>query len=350
MIRIAMGVFYESYVLFMRMAPYLLFGFFFAGFLRIFLDTSKISRALGGSTFLNSVKASLFGMPLPLCSCSVIPAAMSLRKEGASEGSTLSFLISTPATGVDSVFTTFSLLGGFFTVYRVIASFIAGVLSGSLANFLPQNKKVLKDTERDCSACDSAGEKEVRSRRFFEKMSYAFRYAFTDLLSDNTKPLLTGIFLGGLITFFIPDGFIEAYVGEGIVSMLVILAVSIPMYVCANASVPVAAALILKGLSPGAVFVFLLAGPATNIVTMSVVGKNLGKRALVVYLGAISVTGILLGLLLNRIFDVFGISMEGISSHGHGMIPGWLVLLSGALLVFLMVFNFFRRLVSGKIL
>ncbi len=348
MIEVITGIFANSYDLLVRMAPYLLFGFLIAGIMRIFLDTQKISNSLGGSTFSNNVKASLFGIPLPLCSCSVIPAAMSLRKEGASEGSTLSFLISTPATGVDSIFTTYSLLGGLFTIYRVLASFIAGVFAGVVSNLFKGVEKNTPPDVTDCEKCSSDVESKARPEKLVDNVRNAFVYAFNDLVSENAKPILLGILIGGLLSYFLPEEVISRYLGAGIMPMLFMLAFSIPMYVCANASVPIAAALMYRGLAPGAAFVFLLAGPATNIVTISVVAKNLGKKALIIYLGSIIVSGLFLGTLLNRIFQNFGLDPAVMAEGAHAMVPVRIGILSAAVLLILFSRVLLKNLVGRK--
>ena len=304
MMNSVVGVLLEAYLLLNKMSPYLLFGFFFAGILHIFIKPDMISRHLGQNTTLSVIKASLFGIPLPLCSCSVIPAAMSLRKEGASRGAVLSFLISTPTTGVDSILATYSLLGGLFTIYRIIASFVTGVLAGFISNFLLKGKPLSSGGEQGavCKQCN-ATEKHVHS--VLDKIKGVFVYAFGDLLRDSGAALVMGILIGGVIAYFVPESFIKEYMGSGLKAMIVMLLAGIPMYVCATASIPIAAALMLKGMAPAAALVFLIAGPATNIVTMAVIKKNMGKQALAVYLFSIIVSSLSLGALFDWICGYF---------------------------------------------
>ena len=337
------GIFKEAYLLFNKMSPYLLFGFLFAGILHIFIDTKMISNNLGKNTFASIIKASLFGIPLPLCSCSVIPAAMSLRKEGASRGSVLSFFISTPTTGVDSIFATYSLLGGLFTVYRVIASFVTGVLAGTLANiFIKEEPSETAKKEEECKLCH-ANEKHMHSTS--QKIKGVFTYAFGDLLNDTGLPLLGGIIIGGIIAYFLPASFIETYLGSGVSAMFIMLLVGIPMYVCATASIPIAVALIFKGMNPGAAFVFLVAGPATNIVTMMVISKNMGLKSLVIYLGSIVVCSISLGFLLDKIFMYF-YKTDIIKSliHHRELVPASLGLVSSVVLFLLILYNLLQKI------
>jgi uncharacterized membrane protein YraQ (UPF0718 family) len=294
---IIIGVIKESFDLMLEMAPWLLMGFFFSGLLYVFFPRERIVRHLGGTGILPVLKAALFGVPLPLCSCGVIPVVTAIRKQGASRGACLSFLVSTPTSGVDSVFATYSLLGPLFAVYRVVASFLMGIFSGLLANiFGGESSEEKEKPVENCTVCGVTG---PHSHSPGEKLKRVFSYGFIELLEDVGRWILLGLLVGGTLTYFIPEGFIERYLGSGLLSMIVVLVVAVPVYVCATGSIPIAAALMLKGLSPGGGFVFLFAGPATNAVTITVIGKYLGKKSLAVYLFSIGVGSILLGLLLN---------------------------------------------------
>ena len=260
----ASGILLESMRLLNKMAPYLLFGFLFAGLLHIFFSPEKIARHLGKGNFVSVIKASLFGIPLPLCSCGVIPAALALRREGASIGAVLAFLISTPTTGIDSIFATYALLGGLFTGFRIVASFAAGVFAGVLANIFIKEKSFTPPEKESCKLC---GHETEHKHSTMEKATEALRYAFIGLFDEIAKWLLIGVLIGGTISFFIPEGFFASFLGLGWVAYLVMFLIGTPMYVCATGSIPIAASMMLKGLSPGAAFVFLLSGPATNTVT-----------------------------------------------------------------------------------
>jgi uncharacterized membrane protein YraQ (UPF0718 family) len=341
------GILKESYFLLNKMAPYLIFGFFFAGILHIFVKTKTISKHLGSNNFLSVIKAALFGIPLPLCSCSVIPAAMSLRKEGASKGPVLSFLISTPTTGIDSIFATYALLGWVFTVYRILASFITGTVAGMVANlFIKDEDKKDQIDEEECKLCKSNG---AHDHPASHKIKGVFTYAFGDLLEDTGVAILAGILIGGAIAYFIPESFIQTYLGSGLKAMLVMLLIGIPMYVCATASIPIAAALMLKGMDPGAAFVFLVAGPATNIITMSVIAKNLGQKSLWIYLGSIIFCSLGLGMALNKIYYFF-YKDEALSFmiHQHELIPNWLGITCGVVLCGLIAYTFVRKKLLTK--
>ena len=342
-----MGILRESIDLLNKMAPYLLFGFFFAGILHIFLSPEGIARHLGKGNFSSVIKASLFGIPLPLCSCGVVPAALSLRKEGASRGSVLAFLISTPTTGIDSIFATYALMGGLFTAYRVFASFIAAVFAGIMANiFTKEDASSLEKGDEKCKMCreDGGHEDGQHNHTVWERAKGALHYAFVELLGDVAKWLLLGILIGGAIAYFIPEAFITRYLGSGLQAMVIMLLIGAPMYVCATGSIPIAAALMLKGMNPGAAFVFLLAGPATNAVTMTIVSKYIGKRAVAIYLISIAITSIGLGLLLDRIWILFGdLRLQHAAMHGQ-ILPVWVERMSTIILILLIMYGILNRI------
>ncbi|MBU1863156.1 MAG: SO_0444 family Cu/Zn efflux transporter [Candidatus Omnitrophica bacterium] len=339
MVEIFIGIISESYILLMRMSVYLLFGYFFAGVVHIFLTPGTIARHLGGRSISSVLKASLFGIPLPLCSCGVIPAALSLRKEGAGKGAVLSFLISTPTTGIDSIFATYALLGGVFVIYRVCASFIVAFFIGIIANIVIQDTIIpQKEKKKECKVC-SNGECATEKHSLLENIKGVFTYAFGTLLRDTGWWILIGILIGGAIAFFLPKEFIHTYLGTGWQAILIMLLIGMPMYVCASGSIPIAAALMLKGLNPGAAFAFLMAGPATNTVTMTVVWRHLGKMALVVYLSSIIICSFLLGLLFDFIWQLLGGFSITTLVHHEQMFPAWLEGGAAVLLLILIFMN-----------
>jgi len=314
------GILFESFELLNKMSPYLLFGFFFAGILRVFFSPQMVARHLGAGKVGPVIKAALFGIPLPLCSCGVIPTAISLRKQGANQGATLSFLISTPTTGVDSILATYSLLGPLFALYRVVSSFVAGVFSGLIANFSIRETVQPLEGDNNCVLCDMD---EPHFHTIREKARFIFHYAFSELLQDISKWLLLGILIGGIITYLIPREFIENYLGSGWQAMIFMLVMGIPIYVCATGSIPIVAALMFKGMSPGAGMVFLLAGPATNVVTITVLAKELGKKSVAIYLLSISIISILAGMLLNQIWGMFTFQENILVAMHHEILPQW---------------------------
>ncbi len=307
------------------MAPYILFGLLFAGILHEFVPDTIVTKHLGKDNIFSVIKATLFGVPLPVCSCGVIPLATSIKKSGASKGATLSFLISTPITGVDSILATYGIFGWIFTIYRVITSMVIAMVAGILTNlfdkeeiavksgfsavkvsntFSPIVPKPKKEEASCCSTASSCCSAEEKS--FW--LTSALRYAFVMLLGDIAKPLLWGLLLGALITVAIPQSISDILIEYSWFSYIIVIAIAVPMYVCATASLPIAAGLMLSGVSAGAAFVFLSAGPATNTVTIGVVKKMLGTRSLTIYLGSIVVGSIVFGLGLDYLFSASDIN------------------------------------------
>ncbi len=303
------------------MAPYILFGLLFAGILHELVPDTIVTKHLGKESVGSVFKSTIFGIPLPVCSCGVIPLATSIKKSGASKGATLSFLISTPITGVDSILATYGMFGWAFTIYRALTSMIIAMVAGILTNILDKEEeqpKALfsaapaggfsmappssqKEEEGSCCSSGSCCESEEKQRFSFVK---ALKYAFITLLGDIAKPLFWGLIIGAVITAAIPENLSNILIEYSWVSYLIVIAIAVPMYVCATASLPIAAALMLSGVSAGAAFVFLSAGPATNTVTIGVVKKMLGTKSLYIYLGTIVVGSVLFGLGLDYIFNI----------------------------------------------
>jgi hypothetical protein len=294
------------------MAPYILFGLLFAGVLHELVPESLVTKHLGKENIWSVVKSTLFGIPLPVCSCGVIPLATGIKKSGASKGATLSFLISTPITGVDSILATYGIFGWIFTLYRAITSMFIAMVAGVLTNIFDKDEMTATtimdsttvETNSSCcsseqSCCSSGSEKE--EKKGFSLIG-ALRYGFVTLLGDIAKPLLWGLILGALITVLIPKNLSDILIEYSWLSYVIVIIIAIPMYVCATASLPIAAGLMLSGVSAGAAFVFLSAGPATNTVTIGVVKKMLGTRSLVIYLGSIIIGSVLFGLGLDYLF------------------------------------------------
>ncbi len=345
MIEVLIGILKSVWFLLLEMSPYLLFGFFIAGVLNLVIPREKIYTHLSGNKLSSIVKASLFGVPLPLCSCGVIPVAAYLRKEGAGKGSTVSFLSSTPTTGVDSILATYSLLGPLFAIIRPVAAFFAGILSGSLTGILEkkQNKEKIKPPEgNSCTICNTDG---PHSHNFLEKIKYIFQYGFVELIDDAGKWILIGVIAGGIIGFLIPGDFIEQYLSNPLLAYPIMLLISIPMYICATGSIPIAAALIIKGMTPGAGLIFLIAGPATNTATLAFVSGKLGKRILFIYLFSIIITSLLFGLIVDHIWKISGEDMNLITG-GMKMLPMWLKTFSATLLSGLMIRGIVKNLLN----
>ncbi len=329
-----------AWVVFVESSLYMLFGFFIAGILYVFLKPEKVARYFGGRGLRPVVLSALAGIPIPLCSCGVIPAAAGLKKQGASRSATLSFLISTPETGMDSIPLTYALIDPLMAVMRPVAAFFTAVVAGVSESLFGR-----KDTEAAANAqppVDPPAVQELQvSRRLpvqplLKRVSGGMRYAFGELLGDIGPWFIFGVLLAGLIITMVPDDLISGYLGNPLLAMLVMLIAGIPMYVCATSSTPIAAALILKGLNPGAALVFLLAGPATNVATLSMVSGLLGKRSLVIYLSAIVLCSFAMGLLADFLYAAFQIQPTAIAGQAGELFPDWLKTGAAFLLIVLL--------------
>jgi len=320
------------------MAIYILVGILFAGVLKQIIPEDFVSKHLGDGNFSSVFKASLLGIPMPLCSCSVIPFANSLKKEGASKGAVQSFLISTPITGADSIIATYAFFGWVFTIYRVVSSFIiaivAGVLQNTVDNKFDKTKEEKEEAHCCCdSSCSDTKEDTATIKKVFS-IKEVFDYAFNTIFKDFSKPLLFGLLLGAVFTTFLPKEYASVVFENQFLSYGLILLISIPLYVCATASLPIAASLMLSGLSGGAAFIFLSAGPATNSVTMSVIYKSLGKSALVIYLGTIAT----LSLLFGYIFDLYFPNLDVLHFINHKEEQNILNIVSSVIMLTLMAY------------
>jgi len=336
MIQIVIDFFNELYFLTMEMAPYLLLGFMIAGILYGFFPKDKVQKYLGKNNLRSVINASLLGIPLPLCSCGVIPTGVSFHQNGASKGAAVSFLISTPQTGVDSIMVTYSLLGLPFAVLRPIIAFVTGIFGGWYTNRLVKKNKLEEGNIHQI-------EEHIIYNSFYHRVYSMMKYAFVDFLQDIMRWLVIGLIIAAAISIALPDDFFTNYIGNNYLSILLVLAASVPLYVCATGSVPIAAVLLMKGLSPGAALVFLMAGPATNAATITVIGKSLGKRSLIAYLSSIIGGSIIFGILINEFLPWSWFSVIDIHGvHNHGL-PYWLKLGSTIALTLLIVNGFIRK-------
>jgi len=372
----------QTWNMLVESAPWLLGGFLLAGVIYVFIPVDRVVHHLGRPGFGPVLKAALFGIPLPLCSCSVIPVASSIRKQGASRGAFVSFLISTPETGVDSISISSALLGPLLAIVRPVAAFVTAVTAGLL---VAQGDEVEAEDDEGthsrasccrssatadaspsaavapatASCCSSAvavedtggcapscGGEEPAVQRGSGKVVTALRYGLVDMMTDLSPYLVAGFLLAGLAAAAIPEGFLDRHIGSGMWAMLLMLVVGLPLYVCATSSTPVAAALIARGLSPGAALVFLLVGPATNIATMLVVSRDLGKRGLAIYLGTIAVTAVVFGLAIDALLPSLPVSLaETPDCLGeHARVAAW----PFAILLALLMLNGLRRRYSSK--
>jgi uncharacterized membrane protein YraQ (UPF0718 family) len=297
-------------LLFTESAPYLLLGLLLAGIIRMLVPDRWITRFLGEKSSV--VTAAIIGTPLPLCSCSVIPTAIGIRRAGASKASTASFMVATPETGVDSIGVTFALMGPVMAIARPISAIISAIVAGTLVRLW--DTETPPPAEEVVKSCCGGNKKEELG--FWQKMKNAVLYGYGKLLSDFMGWLLVGLSFAALIQTFVPPTLLSEY-GNGILAMLLAVVISIPMYICATASTPVAAGLMLSGISPGAALVFMLTGPATNIATLMVVKNELGLRSLMGYLTGVIVTALAMGLTLDWMVECFQLTIE-VSQGEHG--------------------------------
>ena len=327
-----------------QMSPYLLLGFGIAGVMHTFVPGQLYSRYLSGRGLRSVLYAAALGIPLPLCSCGVLPTAMSLRREGASKGATTSFLIATPQTGVDSIAATYSLMGPAFAIVRPIAALVTALLGGMLVNLFDRGEAQESAPSIPSSEAGSGTSPSVK-----DKLLGALRYGYVDMMQDIGRWLLVGLVVAGIITVAVPDGFFASFAHRPLLGMLLVLVCAVPMYLCATGSIPIAVALMLKGMTPGAALVLLMAGPAVNVASLLVIRKVLGRRTLWLYLAAIVGGALTFALAIDHLLPrawftgsltLLRTSCEG-SCHGHAP---WFNLISSAVLLLLLAHALISRL------
>ena len=389
-------------------APFLLLGLLMAGFLHVLMPTRWVERWLGRPGLSGVIKAALVGVPLPICSCGVVPIAVELRRKKASDPASLSFLTTTPESGVDSILFTWALMGPVMAIVRPLAAFATALVTGMLAiAYLPISRLGRVDGEDGPTECSDAAEaagdgpahehehdhhehghhghdhehghdhdhglgyaesesaraalityvrswfrepagKEAGGEAMAAELSDeeivrqvlqddqvpekveadpegdsepeknslptlwrpvvrpSLRYGFAELFDELAFWLVAGILLAGVLSAVLPADLDALGLGSGIVPMLVMLGIGVPLYVCASASTPIAAALMMKGLSPGAALVFLLAGPATNAASLLVLGRSFGRRFVQIYLAGVIIGSLTAGLALDGVVSLFG--------------------------------------------
>jgi uncharacterized membrane protein YraQ (UPF0718 family)/copper chaperone CopZ len=312
-------------------SPWLILGFLFSALIHAFIGERFIRRHLGGGGFAPVWKATVFGIPLPICSCGVVPLAAGLRNDGASKAATMAFLVSTPTTGIDSIFVTYAFLGTAFAIVRPISALAGGLLVGLLVSLLVKERMDKKDLAFSPD----------HGHSLKDRLKDGFNYGFGVLPEDVGKTILWGILIGGAISAILPTDVSEVYLSNPLIAYPLMLAVSVPLYVCAIASVPIAAAMMAKGLVPGAALAFLIAGTATNVVTIAFVGQKFGKKVIVIYLFSIVLLALVFGLLLDSL--VSGVTAKEMLFRGREL-PFWLQLAAVMLFVGLVV----RALWKGK--
>ena len=338
-IDIAVNVARETWLVLGEMAPYLLFGFLAAGVLSVCISPEFVERHLGGRGFGPVLKAAIFGVPLPLCSCGVIPVGASFRRHGASRAATTSFLLSTPQTGIDSIAITYALLGPVIAIFRPIVAFVTGLLGGALVWLLGEAEDGPRGNgPQHCSeaCCADRGKRNVLQR--------ILKYGFVILPRDIGAALLAGVAIAGVIGAVVPKNGWEPYLGSGILSIVAMMLLGVPMYVCASASVPIAAGLIHAGASPGAALAFLISGPASNPATITTVWKLLGRRTALLYLLAVALSAIGGGMLLDWLMPTMHAVVPPLTAHVHPtMESDWVGPLSAVLLLAVIAYSHLMR-------
>jgi HflK protein len=337
----------ELVAIFLDASPYILFGFAIAALLNVLLPVHTVQRLLGRGRVRPIFMASLLGIPLPLCSCAVLPTAIALRRRGASPGATASFLISTPESDVDAIVLTYGLMGPLMAVYRPIAGFVTAIAAGFAADFWAKS-----DVEPAGAAHDSHDKLAAEEARAAGQVSWTqrvragFSGAFRELFDETSHWILAGLLISALISTILPASIVTRYLSSGAVPLLVMLLIGIPLYICASASTPIAAALMLKGLSPGAALVFLLAGPATNIGSIGILTRTFGRRFVVIYVGSIAVFSLAFGFLLDAVAKKTGWDPKVTLGQAQDL-PTWIAWPSVAVLLALFSFSF-RRAAAPK--
>ena len=332
------GFFTEITGLFIDMSPYLLLGMIMVAVLKLFFNKNIVRHHLGGGGVWPLIKAALLGVPLPLCSCGVIPTAVYMKSSGASKPSVLSFLISTPQTGADSIIATYGMMGPVFAVFRPLAAFVMGIFGGIAEAVTGRNST---DTiSRSNDAVDGP-------KRWRQRVPFALKYAFGEFLDDIAIQFIIGLTAAALISLALPDNFFMTHtvLRSGILGMVLVILAGTPMYICATASIPIAVALLEKGISPGVAYVFLVVGPATNIASLSVLYKTLGKKTTAVYLAVIIAGGVFFGYGLNAVFTLLDRSPRLIhAAHTHSGDNSWFGVVTAVLLAGLLMMSIGRTI------
>lgn len=325
-----------------EMSPFLLLGFLLAGLMHAFIPGNLYQRYLGGSSFRAVFNAAMLGIPIPLCSCGVIPTAMSLYRQGASKGASVSFLIATPQTGIDSIIATYSLMGLPFALIRPLAALTTALFGGQLVNWLDSQTASTTPQPHTAEAVGS-------NQGFASRIRKALHYAFIEMMQDIGRWLVLGLVIAGIITVLVPDTFFALFADNTLLSILLVLAFAVPMYLCATGSIPIAVALMLKGLSPGTALVLLMAGPAVNAASILVIQKVMGKRTLILYL---------ISIISGAVAFAFGIDYllpsEWFTSHLEAMkhncheAPSYFRIACTCLLMILLANALFQRYIRKK--
>jgi len=371
-----MEIIYEiikSFVWFLMEASFfMLLGLFFAGILKAFLPDDFVRKHIGSGRKGGIFKASAFGVPIPLCSCGVVPAAAGIRKQGAGKGPVVSFLVSTPETGVDSIAITWALLGPVMAVIRPVSAFLTAVFTGSLVNIFdkdenqnialnqassakwecssgccapPEDTNLFLPMENDCGCSETQSHDDSNYTRFKKGM----RFSFVDLVEDIAGWFIVGVLFAAVIAVFVTPEMVNSVSAKSpLLVMFLMLLISVPLYVCATSSTPIAAAFLMTGISPGAAIVFLLAGPATNAASFSVISSIIGKKSAFIYLAGIIVSSLILGLGTDYIFSVSGYELAPVTGETEEGLGFFVQIVSTVILSVFLIYPFFKKVLSVK--
>ncbi|MDN5278764.1 MAG: uncharacterized protein PWR01_2729 [Clostridiales bacterium] len=323
-----------------QMSPYLLLGFLISGILSIFISPRWVEKHLGGGKIASIIKATLFGIPLPLCSCGVIPVSASLRKHGASKSATTSFLLSTPQTGVDSILATWGLLGGVFAIFRPLAALITGVIGGILVS-------IFDEDTTPAPSNDDSEENTDENPTFKSKVAAALKYGLVTLPGEIAKALMVGILIAGLISTFVSSNALNDYLTNYYLTLFLMLAVGVPLYVCSTSSIPIALGFIHLGVSPGAALVFLISGPATNAAAISVVWKVLGKKSAIIYLLTVIFGSLASGMAFDAMNQSFSMNVMNHLHHGSHDGSDWFSIISAVVMLVVLAYSWYKARFSN---
>jgi uncharacterized membrane protein YraQ (UPF0718 family) len=341
----------ENFIaLFIESAPWLMLGLTVAGVIKVVVPSQLMATHLGNPGPKATIKAALFGAPLPLCSCGVIPAALGLRRSGASKAATTSFLISTPETGVDSISISYAMLGPFMAIIRPIAAITSAIVAGLIVgrDGDTQNGETSSPTDDCCHSaqtvshsCDT-GANSSSETSISDQLKAGLRFTYLDLVKDIAVWLIIGLGCAALIKTYVPNEFLLQW-GDGLLAFVIMAVIGVPMYICATASTPIAAGLLFSGVSPGATLVFMLVGPATNIATMGLVKNELGNRILAIYLISVVAVGFAFGYLTNYLAALWAMDFLAQAHNAHNMINTGVAQTSGIILAGLMAYGIAQK-------
>jgi len=301
----------SSWELVREAAPYMLAGFLLAGVVRAFVPTAAVVKLLGKANVRSVLWAAAIGVPLPLCSCGVIPMAAALRREGAGKGAVTSFVISTPESGADSILATYALMDLPMTIARPVLAFVTAFVAGVAEVLFGRPSAAPAPENAACACgCEGGGDDKRNKPGIAARLAGGLSYAFGEMFEDMSAYLLVGFLAAGVLAAVVPPAFVAERLSSHTLQIVALVILGAPIYVCATAATPIAAVLVAKGVSPGAALAFLLAGPATNAASLAVLSKYLGRRSVAIYLVTIIVLAIGGGIALNAVYDGFGLKAE----------------------------------------